>query len=52
MHGVHQLGEVVEPLGAGHQALLPQVYRLCQLPDVVLSHIFKHYLAFESLQRH
>lgn len=52
VHGVHQLGEVVESLRAGHQALLPHVDRLGQLPDVVLSHLLEGPLAFESLKRH
>ena len=51
VHGVHEFGEVVEPLGAGHHALVPHVDRLGQLPDVVLSHVFEHRLALESLER-
>lgn len=49
VHGVHQLGEVVEPLGTGHQTLLFDVDGLGQLPDVQLSHLFKRSLTFESL---
>lgn len=52
VHGIHQFGEVVEPLGAGHQAFLLHVDGFGQLPDVVLSHFFKHSLTFESLERH
>lgn len=52
MHGVHQFGEVVEPLWARHQALLPAVDSLGQLPDVALSHLFECPLTFESFKRH
>lgn len=52
VHGVHQFGEVVEPLGAGHHALLLHVDGLCKLPDVVLPHFLKRSLTFESFKRH
>ena len=52
MHRVHQFGEVVESLRAGHHALLPHVDGLGQLPDVALSHLLKSRLTFESLKRH
>lgn len=52
MHGVHQLGEVVESLGAAHQTLLFDMDGLGQLPDVQLSHLFERSLTFESLERH
>lgn len=52
MHGVHQFGEVVESLWTGHDALLPHVDSHRQFSDVVLSHLFKYCLAFESLKWH
>lgn len=52
MHGVHELGQVVETLRAGHHALLLPVDGLGQLPDVILPHLLKGALAFQTLQRH
>lgn len=52
VHGVHELGEMVEPLRTGHQTLLFDVDGLGQLPDVQLPHLFKRSLTFESLERH
>lgn len=52
VHGVHQFGEVVEALGAGHHAPLPRVDSLGQLPDVVLPHFLECSLTFESFKRH
>ena len=52
VHGVHQLGEVVEELGAPRHALLPLVDGFGQLPDVALAHLVKGRLALQSLQWH
>ena len=52
MHGVHELGEVVEQLGAPGHALLPLVNGFGQLPDVALAHLVERRLALQSLQWH
>lgn len=52
MHCIHQFGQVVEALGAGHHTLLLQVDRPGKLSYVVLSHFLKRSLTFESFKRH
>lgn len=50
MHGIHQFGEVIEALWAGHHPFLLQVDGVGELPDVVLSHLLKLGLAFQPLK--
>ena len=45
MHGIHELGEMIEALRGGHHASLLQMDSLGQLPNVVLSHLLKLGLA-------
>lgn len=52
VHGIHQFGEVVEPLGAGHYAFLLHVDGSGKFSYVVLSHFFKCSLTFQTFKRH
>lgn len=49
MHGVQQLGELVEPLPALPRVVGAFSYHLPQLLDVVCPHFFKCRLAFEAI---